>query len=67
MNSREYVKEDAADIVSSRLAEATALADLIWAAGESDAGCLRDNTLADVGELLLDLLDDIEDALKRGE
>ena len=67
MNSREYVKEDAADIVSSRLAEATALADLIWAAGESDAGALRDSTLADVGELLLDLLDDIEDAFKRGE
>lgn len=67
MNSREYVKEDAADIVSSRLAEATALADLIRAAGESDAGGLRDSTLADVGELLLDLLDDIEDALKRGE
>lgn len=67
MNSREYVKEDGADIVSGRLAEATALADLIRAAGESDAGGLRDNTLADVGELLLDLLDDIEDALKRGE
>lgn len=67
MNSREYAKEDAADTISSRLAEATALADLISATGESDAGCLRDSTLADVGELLLDLLDDIADALERGE